>query len=476
MSDCCTPTPSHAGKHLVIVGGGSAAFAAAIAALDAGARVTLVNDGLPIGGTCVNVGCVPSKALIEAAAAVAAGRRRRFGGITVHTEVTSTATVLEEVRNLVGRLRSAKYEDVVAGRPGFSRIDGRARLVGPSAVVVAGTRIEGDAIVVATGARPHVPEVPGAAEAPPLTNESFFDLAELPRRVVVVGGSFVGLEFAQALARLGTRVTLVEAADRLLSRTAPDVGAAVAAALAADGVEILVSARLEAVARGPGGVEVVVDHEGTRRRVQADAWLAATGRVPNTEGLGLDELGVATDARGFVEVDAMQRTRVPTIFAAGDVTGGDMFVYTAAREGTRAARNALGAAEERPPGPVPWVVFTDPQVAGVGLDLDEAVAAGIDAQAARLPLEHLPRAIVARRPEGFVRLVRDCRDDRIVGARIVAPTAGDLVVEAALAVAHGWTAADLRDAVHPYLTHAEALGLAATTFVRPVHELSCCAS
>ena len=472
MSDCCSSSPFH----LLVVGGGSAAFAATLAALDRGARVTLVNAGLPIGGTCVNVGCVPSKALLRVAHDVHRAKTLTFDGIDSSGHVVSTERVLAQIQGMVHELRRAKYEAVVEGRAGFTRIDGRARVVGPKAIEVDGRRIEGDAILLATGARAKIPPIPGADGVPPLTNADVFALPELPDRIAIVGAGYIGLEFAQALRRLGVRVVLLEAAPRLLPHLAADVGDVLGRALAHDGVEIHLGVAVTGVRRTDAGVVVTFEEGGAVHEVTAGAWLAATGRAPNTEDLGLEALGVERDAHGFVVVDEHQRTSVPSIYAAGDVTGGAMFVYTAARDGALAARNALGDPVARPDDPVPWVIFTEPQVAGIGLDEADARASGIDAEAATLPLEHVPRAIVGGHRRGFVRLVRDRATDLLVGARIVAPEGGELLMEVALAMSAKIPVADLRDHLHPYLTLSEAIKLAAITFGKDVTELSCCAT
>lgn len=462
--------------HLVIVGGGSAAFSAAIAASESGARVTIVNDGLPIGGTCVNVGCVPSKTLIRSAEAVHRAQRHGFAGIETSGRVSNFQQIISQKRVLVEELRQAKYLDVVADMPGFSRIDGRARLVSAQEIEVAGRRIDADRIIIATGARPSTTPIPGLQDVDYLNNESAFELDALPTSMLVVGGSYVALEIAQMFARFGTKVTIL-ARSRILRTELPDLTDGLAGYLRGEGIRVEMGAQTKSVRPEGDGVALSVVRGGEQFELQAERLLVATGRTPNTDDMGLQEVGVRTDAHGFIEVDDRMRTSVPGIWAAGDVTGGEMFVYTAADGGALAARDALGpGAEQRRADPTPWVVFTDPQVAGIGLDERQAAEAGIDAEAATLPLHHVPRALAARDTRGFIKLVRDRKTDKLVGARILAPEGSELLMELSVAIRAGLTVAELRGLLHPYLTMSEGIKLAAITFGKDVAKLSCCAS
>ena len=462
--------------HLVIIGGGSAAFSAAIAGSDLEARVTIINDGLPIGGTCVNVGCVPSKTLIRAAEAVHRAQRHGFAGVETSGRVTDFQQVIEQKRVLVEELRQAKYLDVVADMPGFSRIEGRARLLSPTQVQVGDRRLDADKIIIATGVRPTVPETPGMDEVEYLNNESAFELDALPSSMIVVGGSYVGLEIAQMFARFGTRVTVL-ARRHVLRRELADVRDGLVGFLREEGIRVEENAKVASVRQDGEGVVASVSQGDKTFEVRAEKLLMATGRAPNTTDMGLEDAGVRTDRGGFIEVDDHMRTSVPGIWAAGDVIGGEMFVYTAADGGALAARNAVGPGDQqRRTDPTPWVVFTDPQVAGIGLDEQQAADAGIDAEAATLPLSHVPRALAARDTRGFIKLVRDRKTDLLVGARILAPEGSELLMELSVAMRAGLTVAELRNLLHPYLTLGEGIKLAAITFGKDVAKLSCCAS
>lgn len=475
--ECCRPERNRADR-LVIVGGGSAAFAAAIKASELGAEVVLINDGLPIGGTCVNVGCVPSKTLIRAAETHHRAGHSRFAGIVSRSEVADFKAVIAEKRALVQELRQAKYLDVVADLPSFRRIDGRARLVDDRRVAVNGETLEADRILIATGAAPRIPSISGLAEAGYLTNESAFELAELPESLIVLGGRYVALESAQMFARFGVRVTVLQRSPRILPDEMPDLTETLTGFLEAEGIEVVTGVAVGRVSRNGGGVAVEAEVDGAARTFRASQILAATGRRPNTGDLGLEQAGVEVDAAGFVAVDETLRTTAEGVFAAGDVIGGHMYVYTAAYEGALAAENAF--AESLPRGrdytALPWVIFTDPQVAGVGPDERQAADRGLEVDVAVLPLTHVPRSLAARDTRGFVKLIRETASDRLVGARILAPEGSELLMELSLATRHGLTAGELASTFHPYLTLSEAVKLAAISFGKSVEKLSCCAA
>jgi mercuric reductase len=476
MADCCALSGPET-RRLVIVGGGSAAFAAAIRASELAAEAVIVNDGLPLGGTCVNVGCVPSKTLIRAAEALHRARAVPFAGIEARGRLADFGAVIEQKRTLVGGLRQAKYLDIVNELPGVRLVAGRACFTGPREVSAGGERLIGDAFLIATGARPAVPPIPGLGEVGFLTNETAFELEELPESLIVLGGRYIALETAQLFARLGTRVTILQRSDRILPSESPDLTEALADYLRAEGISIATGVVVREVGRDAAGVVVRARVAGEEHVLRGSHLLLAAGRAPNTRGLGLEAIAVDIDASGFLVVDEALRTSVPGVYGAGDVIGEPMFVYSAAAEGKLAAENALtGAGRKRDLLAVPWVIFTDPQVAGVGMDERQAAAAGVEAEAAVLPLAAVPRAIAARDTRGFVKLIRDPASDRLLGARILAPEGGELLMELVLAIRHRITVTELADTLHPYLTLSEAVKLAALSFGKDIAKLSCCAT
>ncbi|MDA2929762.1 mercury(II) reductase [Acidobacteria bacterium AH-259-O06] len=478
MSDGCSSqyvTPSGE-PHLLVVGGGSAAFAAALKANELGARVTLVNDGLPTGGTCVNVGCVPSKTLIRAAEAHYRAAHHNFAGIESNSRVTDFKAIISQKRDLVGQLRQQKYIDVVSDLAGIQLLKGRARLTSANSAEVNGQSIPADRILIATGVRPLIPPIPGLEDSGYLTNESAFELEELPESLIVLGGRYIALESAQLFGRLGSRVTILQRSPRILPTETPDVTEALTGYLQDEGIEVVTRVSIESVNRDHNEVVVQAQVGGEPRSVQAAHILVATGRRPNTDQMGLQSLGISVDSRGFLQVDPTLQTNIEGIYGAGDVIGEPMYVYTAAYEGALAAENAItGEAEPRDYSALPWVIFTDPQVAGVGMDEEQATRQGIEVDTAKLPLSQVPRSLAARDSRGFIKLIRDRNSDKLVGARILAPEGSELLMEISLAIKFGITVNQLTSSFHPYLTLCEGVKLAALTFEKDVSKLSCCA-
>jgi len=477
MSDCCSHKSESKKLHLVIVGGGSAAFSAAIKANEFGAKVTIINDGLPIGGTCVNVGCVPSKTLIRAAEVQHRALRHHFKGITSDSKVTDFKALFQQKKELVEGLRQAKYLDVVADLPDFQLIEGHALFTGPDTIVVNGQKIKADRILIATGATSYIPPVPGLEESGYLTNVSAFELTELPKSMIVLGGRYIALECAQMFARLGTKVTILQRSSRILPMESEDLTDELTRYFIDEGIDVVTGVSLEKVSKTDGKVFVKAKVDGHDQSFEAEHVLVTTGRTPNTKNMGLENIGIQLDDKGFIKVNDQLQTSAKNVYAAGDVIGKPMFVYTAAYEGALAAENAINnASRERNYTALPWVIFTDPQVAGVGLDEQQALKQGMDVDISKLPLSHVPRSIAARDTRGFIKLIRDKETDKLVGARILAPEGSELLMEVSLAIRHGIKVNEIVSAFHPYLTLSEGIKLAAITFGKDVSKLSCCAS
>ncbi len=459
---------------LAIVGSGGAGFAAAIAARTRGLRVVMVERGT-VGGTCVNVGCIPSKALLAAAEARHSAAEAPFPGITTTALPGDLTTLLAGKASLVAGLRQERYLDLAADH-GWAILRGTARFVPGPALEVDGVRVEARQYLVATGASPWIPSVPGLGAAGSLTSTQALELDQLPATLVVAGGNAVGLELGQLFARLGVRVTLVEALPRLAPSEEPEVSEAIERVLVDEGVEVVTGAPVAEVHRR--GPETVVRLAGPGARVlRADALLMATGRRPNSTGLGLEVVGVDRGRLGEVCVDEHLQTGNPRIWAAGDVTGGPQFVYVAAAQGTLAVANAFeSAGRALDTRHLPRVTFTSPAIAAVGMTDAEAGAAGIACTCRVLPLEHVPRAIVSRDTRGLVKIVAERAGGRVLGVHLVAANAGDVVLAATYALEAGMTVDQLAGTWCPYLTMAEGLKLAAQSFTRDVSKLSCCAA
>jgi len=474
---CCASSSDDVRKYdLIILGGGSAGFAAAIQAHELGRTVLMVNAET-LGGTCVNVGCVPSKTLIRAAEALHKGGHHAFAGIKSEAALVDFEAVIRQKDELVSQLRQAKYMDVLEAYDRVELIEGDARLESPRTVRVNGVVYEASRILVATGSRPWLPDIPGLAESDPLDSTSALELTRLPESMIVLGGRYIALEIAQMFARLGTKVTVLQRSKRILPTEDADLTEALTGYLRDEGLRIETSVRVREVRREGSGVVVRALVGDAEREFSAERILCATGRRANTETLGLEQIGVRLSGQGEILVDEHLQTSQPGIFAAGDVIGEPAFVYTAAYEGRLAAANALsGEPQRRDYRALPWVIFSDPQVAGVGLNELEAASAGIEVEVARLDIKNVPRALAARDTRGFIKLIRRKGSDELIGARILAPEGGEQIMEAALAIRHGIGVSDLASAFHPYLTQAEGIKLCAQTFGKDVAKLSCCSA
>ncbi|HYW34397.1 MAG TPA: mercury(II) reductase [Balneolaceae bacterium] len=461
---------------LVIIGGGSAAFAAAIRASELGGSVLILNKGLPTGGTCVNVGCIPSKTLIRTAEAHHRAAHPGFEGIETQSRIADFKKIIEQERSLVADLRKQKYIDVISDDTNITLLKERGKLIDKHTVEAGGKKYSAENILIATGASTYIPDVPGLEEADFLTNETIYKLKDLPRKLLIFGGGYIALENAQLFARLGSEVTLIQRSEHVLSEQPEELAREITNYLQDDGIKILTNTKLQRVFTAGDETIVKIKKDGEETMLKATHLLVAAGRQGNTKDLQLDAAGLTSVDRGYVPVNKTMCTAVNNIFAAGDVTGKHQFVYTAAYEGKLAADNALRSESRNADYSVlPWVIFTDPQIAGIGLDERQARQEGLNYDTAKLSLDNVPRSIVARDTRGFIKLIRNRDDDQIIGSRILAPEGSELLMELALAMRHGVTVETLTEEFHPYLTLSEGIKLAALAFDKNVNKLSCCA-
>lgn len=427
---------------LVVVGGGTAGLVTAAVAAGLGAEVALVERRL-LGGDCLNWGCVPSKAVLAAAKSA---RAEGPGGFE---------RAMARMRRLRATIAAHDSAERFAGL-GVDVFLAEGRFTGPDRLDAGGTGLAFRRAVIATGARPAVPPVEGLREAGFRTNESVLDLEAAPARLAVVGGGPVGCEWAQAFARFGSEVRLLEAGERILPADDPDAAAVVRAALEADGVDVRAAWPVERVVRGPDGERVLAGPGGAT--VEADEVLVATGRVPNVEGLGLEAAGVEHGPEGVVVDDGL-RTTSRRIWAAGDVVPGPRFTHLSDAQARVAVRNALFPGRRKGSAlVVPWCTYTDPELAQVGHTAASAAAEGIDVDTFTVRLEEVDRAVLEGRTEGFARIRVEAGSDRIVGATIVGARAGDWISEVTLALGAGIGLETLSETIHPYPTFAAALG------------------
>ena len=472
-------TGSSGALHIAVIGSGGAAMAAALKAVEQGARVTLIERGT-IGGTCVNVGCVPSKIMIRAAHIAHLRRESPFdGGIAATTPTIQRTALLAQQQARVDELRHAKYEGILEGNPAITVLHGSARFKDNRNLIVqlndGGERVVAfDRCLIATGASPAVPPIPGLKDTPYWTSTEALVSETIPKRLAVIGSSVVALELAQAFARLGAKVTIL-ARSTLFFREDPAIGEAVTAAFRMEGIEVREHTQASQVAyiNGEGDGEFVLTT--AHGELRADKLLVATGRAPNTRKLALDATGVTLTPQGAIVIDPGMRTSVEHIYAAGDCTDQPQFVYVAAAAGTRAAINMTGGDAALNLTAMPAVVFTDPQVATVGYSEAEAHHDGIKTDSRTLTLDNVPRALANFDTRGFIKLVVEEGSGRLIGVQAVAPEAGELIQKAALAIRNRMTVQELADQLFPYLTMVEGLKLAAQTFNKDVKHLSCCA-
>ncbi|MDA8249617.1 MAG: mercury(II) reductase, partial [Rhodospirillales bacterium] len=456
------------GLHIAIIGSGGAAFAAAIRAVEAGARVTMIERGDVVGGTCVNVGCVPSKITLQAAEIRHARGHHPFDGIAHGDEPIDRRALLTQLRGRVDALREAKYQKIIDGNPGITLLSGTARFADAHTLVVTdragkATRLAPDRTLIATGAAPMIPAIPGLADTPYWTSTEALFAEDIPARLAVIGSSFVALELAQAYRRLGAEVTVL-ARSTLLTREDPDLGTELQKAFEAEGIRVVNETEARRVTYRDG--RFIVDFRAGQ--IVTERLLVATGRRPNTAGLALDRAGVTIDHNGAIAVDDRLRTSAMTTYAAGDCATMPQLVYVAAAAGTRAAINMTGGDATLDLSVIPAVIFTDPSVATVGLDEGQARTAGIETIARRLDLENVPRALANFDTTGFVKLVAEAGSGRLIGAQILAHNAGEMIQTAALAIRHRMTVQELGDTLFPYLVMTEGIKLAAQTFTKDV--------
>ena len=474
MKDCCAPKNGGKGFDLAVVGAGSAGFSAAITAAEQGAQVALIGHGV-IGGTCVNIGCVPSKTLIRAAETLhQASAARRFAGIRAEGNLDDWTATVHQKDELVADLRQSKYADLLPTYNNISYVEGQACLV-EGGVAINGDLLKARRLVITTGARAAVPSIPGIENIDCLTSTTALSLEALPKTLLVIGAGYIGVELAQMFARMGVKVTVV-CRSRLLPAAEPEIVQALSGYFRDEGIQLKCGVAYKLARQIDAGAELVVTRGGHDETLAAERILVATGRAPNVEGLGLEKAGVAQEQNGGIKIDDRMRTTRAGVYAAGDVTGRDQFVYMAAYGAKLAARNALNGDSLRyDNAAMPAVVFTDPQVASVGLTEATARLAGHDVRVSVLPLSAVPRALAARDTRGLIKLVADQSTRKLLGAHILAPEGSDSIQTAALAIRHGLTTGDLAEAIFPYLTTVEGLKLAALGFEKDVTKLSCCA-
>ena len=460
---------------LIILGSGSAAFAAAIHATETGARVALMESNA-VGGTCVNVGCVPSKAMLAPTELLYRAGHHPFAGIDRVTPGFDLGKLVDSKSDLVEKLRKEKYLDL-AESYGFTVCKGLASFADAESLDCNGERIRAAKYIIATGASPVAPPIEGLNDAGFLTSTTALEIRDVPTALAVIGANAIGLEMGQLFMRMGTKVTFLEVAPRVTPLEEPETSEALTEVLEHEGATVLTGVKVTRVRREGESRVVSFELNGKQQELRVDQLLVATGRRPNTAGLGLENAGIALTERGAIKVSDDLQTTNPRVWAAGDVTGHPQFVYVAAYEGNMASRNAIeNAGRTVDFHSLPRVIFTSPTFAGAGLTDEQANAKGIRCECRVLPMSAVPRALVNRDTRGFVKIVAEAGTGKIVGVSMVADGAGDVIHSAVLAIQFKLTTDDVANTWAPYLTFSESFKLAAQTFKRDVSKLSCCAA
>lgn len=469
---------------LVILGSGSTAFAAAIRAAELG-KTAAMTEMRTLGGTCVNRGCLPSKNLIEAARIVWEAAHPRYPGLAPVKMHVNFAELIAQKQEVVEVYRGKKYQSIITDDENIKVFDGKAELLDAHTVRVGNAELSGDQILVATGTRPVIPNIEGLDRVPYLTSDLLtvnegMELTELPDSMIIVGGGYIALELGQMFHRFGVKVTILERSQVILPRYEPEVSDALTFILRKEGVNIVTEAQATRVAqKANGDIEVTANVGGEPQTFSAQKLLIAAGREPNTDGIGLDKVGVALDERGYVKVNDELQTSVPNIWAAGDVIGNQTDSQPAtpvgAHDGVIAAVNALSGAHRKVDHRViPRVIFTDPQVAVVGQTDEEVVGSGVRCWCGTIPLEYVPRAGATHQTDGIAKIVIDRDTQEVKGVSLVMPNAGEVIHEAAMALRFHARLEDFIDMIHVYPTMAEALKIAAISYFKDPAKLSCC--
>jgi len=461
---------------LIIIGGGAGAFAAAIKANEFGAKTLMVNKGLPLGGTCVNVGCVPSKTLLWAGEVMHQAKYHSIPGLDIEVKNFDFATVVQHELDLVNKLRSEKYEKVLSNLEHVTHLDGKASFVSANEIEVNGERYSAEKFIIATGSTATVPDIEGIHEVGFVTHIEALQLKQQPKELIVIGAGPVGLEFAQMYARFGTKVTLLHRSDSIFSKAEAQLTSHLAEILTKEGITIQTNAQVKS-ARKDGDkkiIEYTVDKEA--KTVSADEILLAVGKTANSGDLGLDKADVEVDEHQAVKVNSQLQTSQAHIFAVGDVTNAPKRLETTAgKEGTLAAQNALKATSLNIDyNTVPWTIFTDPQFAGVGVTEDEQMKQMGVCACRSVSFEHVPKAMIMNRTEGLIKMAIHPETKEIMGVHILAPNAGDLIAEAMVLIKNKNTIDDVVNSLPMFPTLSEAIKLVAMFFTKDIKKLSCC--
>lgn len=460
---------------LVVIGGGAAGFAAATRANELKIRTALINTGLPMGGTCVNVGCVPSKHLLAIGKELYSYKHPTSKSISAPKPSFSFEKSVADKAKLIGRLRQKNYQDVLDSFKHVTWIEGKGALESDHVVRIGERVIAAEKILIATGCSSRIPDIEGLSETGYLTNREALSLTNLPSSLIVLGGGPLGLEFAQIFSRMGARVTLVQSAERILRLQEPEISDLLKEYLEKEGIRIITGARATRVTRSGKCKNVTFHRNGKAETVRAQDILVATGVVGNIKDMGLEEVGLETERDCHIKVNEFLQTSIRHIYAAGDCVCHRCLETVAAKEGKIAVENAFEGAKKRIDfASVPYAVFTDPEVAAVGLTEREYMAKYHTCNCRTVYMDRVPKASATNDTRGLIKMVVQGDDKKVVGVHILSPVASEMIHAATLAVKFGLTIDDMIDTLFVFPTFSEALKIASQAFRRDISTMSCC--
>ncbi|MBI5023031.1 MAG: mercury(II) reductase [Candidatus Magasanikbacteria bacterium] len=462
--------------NLIIIGGGAGAFAAAIRANELKAKTAIVNAGLPIGGTCVNVGCVPSKILLYAGEVLHHAKHHGIPGVELEVKNFDFQKVVQDELSLVEKLRQEKYEKVLKNLEYVTLVEGKAKFVSQNEVEVNGEKLIAEKFIIATGSTANVPSIEGIHEVGFVTHIGAFRLEKQPKELVVIGAGPVGLEFAQTFSHFDTKVTVLQRGDSIFPHSEKTLTDRLAEVLTKEGITIKTNVEVKSAQKGNDKKIISYLINGKSEEVSGDEILLAAGKTPNTQELGLDVVGVEISKQQAVVVNQYFQTSNKNIFAVGDVTNAPVRLETTAgREGTLAAENALkGTQLFIDYNTVPYAIFTDPQLAGVGFTEDEQMKQMGVCACRTVSFADVPKAIIIHRTEGMIKMAIHPQTKQILGVHILAPNASELIAEAMMLVKNKNTIDDVVNSLPMFPTLSEAIKIVALSFIKDISKLSCC--
>ncbi len=441
---------------LIVIGGGTAGMNLVNPLTNRGWKAALV-ESAHLGGTCINVGCIPSKTLISSGRVMQTVRDASKLGVIAEPPRADWTAMVQRKDELVGKIRGRKYKNVERNE-NITLYEGRASFSGPQSIEVNGENLSADKIVIAAGSRTAVPPVKGLEKSGYLTSTSIMAMETLPTSMLVLGGGIIALEFSQLFNRLGVEVTVLQRGERLAPNLDPEISAEIKIILEQEGVKVVVDTNISLIERTAG--QVTVTDERTEGVVQysAEEILVATGRKPNSDWLNLEKAGIATDQRGFITVDSSFKTSAERVWAIGDIIGGMMFTHKAWHDSVLLSRYFSNGEEINPADRlIPFAIFTEPEIAGVGLDEEAATKAGHEVKVHQYPFRFQGRARAMEKYAGFIKMIIEKKGEKILGVYMIGPEAGELIHELIAAMHFGATAKDIQNIIHIHPTLSEAI-------------------